>query len=61
MDSDCYLLWHRKISSNAQARISSVYGVNLGDTESAVTSKVSGSWKTNLNQFLLLCIWRVLG
>lgn len=31
----------------AQARISSVYGVNLGDSESSVTSKISGSWKTN--------------
>lgn len=34
------------ISSNAQARISSVYGVNLGDSESTVTSKISGTWNT---------------
>lgn len=33
--------------ANAQSRISSVYGVNLGDTESVVASKVSGTWKTN--------------
>lgn len=36
------------ISSYAQ-RISSVYGVKLGDTESTVTSKISGSWKTTSN------------
>lgn len=34
-------------NANAQARISSVFGVNLGDSETAVTSKISGSWKTN--------------
>lgn len=34
------------ITSNAQSRISSVYGVNLGDSESIVTTKISGSWKT---------------
>lgn len=31
---------------NAQSTISAVYGVNLGDSEYTVTSKVSGSWKT---------------
>lgn len=36
-------------TSNAQSRISSVYGVNLGDSESVVTSKISGSWKTSNN------------
>ena len=35
------------LSATAQTRISSVYGVNLGDSESTVTSKISGSWKTN--------------
>lgn len=36
------------VSCYAQATISSVYGVNLGDSESVVTSKISGgSWKTN--------------
>lgn len=35
------------MSANAQSRISSVYGVNLGDSETVVASKVSGSWKTN--------------
>lgn len=34
-------------TSNAQSRISAVYGVNLGDSESVVTSKISGSWKTD--------------
>ena len=34
-------------SVNAQSRISSVYGVNLGDSESTVTAKVSGNWKTD--------------
>lgn len=33
----------------AQNRISSVYGVNLGDTESMVSSKLTGTWKTNSN------------
>lgn len=33
-------------SASAQSRISSVYGVNLGDSESVVTSKITGSWKT---------------
>lgn len=33
--------------AHAQARISSVYGVNLGDSESVVTSKISGVWRTN--------------
>lgn len=35
------------ISANAQSRISSVYGVDLGDSESTVSSKISGIWKTN--------------
>lgn len=34
------------INAKAQSRISSVYGVNLGDSESVVASKISGSWKT---------------
>lgn len=34
-------------TANAQPRISSVYGVNLGDSESVVSSKISGIWKTN--------------
>lgn len=33
--------------TTAQSRISSVYGVNLGDSESTVSSKVTGTWKTN--------------
>ncbi len=36
-------------SANAQSRISSVYGVNLGDSESVVASKISGSWNTSKN------------
>ncbi len=32
---------------NAQSRISSVFGVNLGDSEQIVTSKISGKWKTS--------------
>ncbi len=35
------------ISVNAQSRISSVFGVNLGDSEQIVTSKISGKWKTS--------------
>ena len=35
------------INVKAQSRIKSVYGVNLGDAESVVTSKISGTWKTN--------------
>lgn len=35
------------ISSFAQSRISSVYGVNLGDSEAVVASKVSGSWQNS--------------
>lgn len=34
------------INVKAQSRIKSVYGVNLGDAESVVTSKISGTWKT---------------
>ncbi len=34
------------LSATAQSRISSVYGVNLGDTESTVSSKLTGTWKT---------------
>lgn len=34
------------INVKAQSRIQSVYGVNLGDSESAVTSKISGTWGT---------------
>lgn len=38
-------------SASAQSRISDVYGVNLGDPESTVTSKISGTWgKTNKGQ-----------
>ena len=33
-------------TASAQSRISSVYGVNLGDSESVVASKINGSWKT---------------
>lgn len=34
------------INVKAQSRIQSVYGVNLGDTESVVASKISGTWET---------------
>lgn len=37
------------LNSNAQSPISSVYGVNLGDSESTVTALISGNWRTNNN------------